>query len=117
MRKKKTDTPLKKSKTPPAQWPTEEEWKEIDKELARSLPSNVLPKNASLIDKTKADICTHFIHYLKKEEITQRELAKKLEISESRVSEIVHYHFQRYTIDKLMELLNIIKPKMRVKVA
>ncbi len=108
---------IRTSKTSPTGWPTEKEWKEVEKRLSRSKPSKVLPHNASPVDQTKQELCSHFVRYCLNEQISQRELAKILGVAESRVSEITHYHHERFTIDKLMQLLNIIKPKLKMKVA
>ena len=115
--KKLTKKPLRKSKTPPKDYPTESEWSDVEKGLSKSLPSKMLPANASPVDRTKQEICAHFIKYRIATNVTQRELAKRLDVTESRVSEILHFHFERFTIDKLLELLNKIKPDLRLKVA
>jgi|GEM_PF-419184 len=114
---KKAKLKVRYSKTPPPGWPTEEEWVEIEKELAKSLPTRVLSKNASPVQRTKQDICEHFVIFLKDTKMSQRELAAKLGVTESRVSEILHYHHDRFTIDKLLELLVKLKPEVRIKVA
>lgn len=115
--KKIAKKPLNKSKMPPKDYPTESEWVDIGRDLGKSLPSKMLPANASPVDRTKQEICAHFIKYRIATNITQRELAKRLDVTESRVSELLHYHFERFTIDKLLELLNKIKPDVRLKVA
>jgi hypothetical protein len=38
-------------------------------------------------------------------------------VNESRVSEIVHYHIHKLTLDRLVKYLEKIKPKAEVKVA
>ncbi len=105
------------SKEPPPGWPSEEQFAKIEKELEKAIASKILLSNANPIDRIKQTLCAHFIRYLQAENLSQRELAKILGVSESRVSEIVHYHHQRFTIDKLIELLSIIRPKLTIKVA
>lgn len=114
---KKTKRSLKVSKNPPPGWPTEEQWEKIDKKLRKELPTKTLPEKASPIERTKQDICKHFIRYFNDAKISQREMAKRLDVTESRVSEILHYHHERFTIDKLLELLIRIKPDLKIKVA
>lgn len=109
--------PNKVSNTPPPGWPTEGEWITIEKTLRKSKPSKILSPDASLVDQAKHELCEHFIRYCREKNLTQRELAAILGVSESRISEIVHYHHGRFTIDKLLELLNIIKPKLKIRVA
>ncbi len=114
MRKEK---PRKIGKTPPPGWPTENEWNVIEKKLNRSKPSKTLPANAGPVDRIKHELCSHFVRYCHEKKISQRELAVILSINESRISEIVHYHHGRFTIDKLLELLSVIKPKLKLNVA
>lgn len=113
----KKSKPTKISKTAPSGWPTETEWVEIEKKLSKSKPTKILPSYASPVDRAKHELCSHFVRYCQEKNVTQRELAETLGVSESRVSEIVHYHHGRFTIDKLLMLLNVIKPKLKFKVA
>ena len=113
---KKTRT-VKISKTPPPGWPTKSEWIEIEKTLEKSKAIQIISSQTSPVDRAKHELCAHFVRYCQEKKITQRELAKILCVSESRVSEIVHYRHGRFTIDKMLELLNIIKPKLKFKVA
>ena len=114
---KKPKKLVRVSKTPPPDWPSEDQWKEIEKKLGKELPSKVLPKNAGPVERTKQDLCSHFVLYFNSSKLTQRDLAKELGVTESRVSEILHYHHERFTIDKLLELLARIKPEVRLKIA
>ena len=104
------------SATPPPGWPSEEEFRRIEKELESELPTIIRGESATPVQKAKHEICRQFVRYVRHEGITQRELAKILGVTESRVSEILHYHFDHYTIDRLLELLIKIKPKASLKV-
>ena len=114
---KKPIKPFRVSKTAPKGWPTEAQWVEIEKKLAKSLPSKNLPENATPVEKTKYELCAHFVRYFKAAKITQKEMAKQLGVTESRVSEILHYYIERFTIDKLLILLHRIRPEIKIKVA
>lgn len=109
--------PTRVSKTPPPGWPSETEWKEIEKKLGKGLASKMLPEDAGPVETTKHEICSQFVRYFNGAKITQKEMAKLLDVTESRVSEILHYHHGRFTIDKLLELLTRIKPNVKLKVA
>ncbi|MDG0817625.1 XRE family transcriptional regulator [Bdellovibrio svalbardensis] len=115
--KKVSKKPSKISKAPPPGWPSEEVVKEFEKKTRKSLVTKLLPPNPGLVEYTKQTLCEHFIRYRRDENITQRELAKRLDVTENRVSEILHYHHQTFTIDRLIELLSRIKPDVRIKVA
>lgn len=114
---KKKIPPVRYSLTPPPGWPSEEEFRRIEKKLEKSLPTIIRGESATPVQKAKHAICSEFVKYANKTEITQREMAKILGVTESRVSEILHYHFDHYTIDRLLELLIKIKPKASLKVA
>ncbi len=109
--------PNKSSATPPKGWPSEEILKEAEKRMKGKLASKFLADEAGPVERAKYQLCAHFISYLRDEGITQRELAKRLEVTESRVSEILHYHHEQFTIDRLLELLNRIKPGVSLRVA
>ncbi|WP_413577267.1 XRE family transcriptional regulator [Bdellovibrio sp. HCB290] len=115
--KKATKRPYKISKTPPPGWPTEDQWKEIDKKLEKKPASKALPSDAGPVERTKHELCAQFIKYRRQEDINQRELAQRLGVTDSRVSEILHYHHGRFTIDKLLELLAKIRPEVKIRVA
>ncbi|MEK2690038.1 XRE family transcriptional regulator [Bdellovibrio sp. GT3] len=115
--KKVTKSPYKISKTPPPNWPSEDQWKEIDKKLDKKPASKTLPSNAGPVERTKHELCAQFIKYRRHEDISQRELAQRLGVTDSRVSEILNYNHDRFTIDKLLELLCRIRPEVKIKVA
>lgn len=98
-------------------WPSEKDWKEIEKKISKKPPSKMLSSNASPVERTKHELCAHFIKYRIHEDISQREFAQRLGVTDSRVSEILHYHHERFTIDKLLELLAKVYPEIKIKVA
>ncbi len=59
----------------------------------------------TVADKIKYDVCAEFIVYKRENNLNQRELAQKLEISEALVSKILRYQFTEFTIDRLLRYL------------
>ena len=114
---KKEKRTYKTSKTPPPGWPSEKEFKKIDRKIIKKTASKTLTAKSSAVDSTKHELCAQFIKYRAHEEISQRELALRLGVTDSRVSEILHYHYERFTIDKLLELLTKIYPQVKINVA
>ena len=108
--------PNKVSKTPPPGWPSEEEIRRAEKILEKAPASRMLPPNASMLEKAKYELCRQFVIFLREEGLTQRQLAKKLDTTEARISEIVHYHLDKVTTDRLVGYLGVIKPKATLKV-
>ncbi len=54
----------------------------------------------TVADRIKYDVCAEFIVYKRENNLNQRELAQKLEISEALVSKILRYQFAEFTIDR-----------------
>jgi predicted XRE-type DNA-binding protein len=77
----------------------------------------VLPENASSVDKVKYQLCKKFITYIQHENITQSELARRIDVDRSRVNWIVKYKIEHFTIDRLYELLNKLDPNIELKVS
>ena len=99
-------------------WPSKKDLKEALKNINDdSTYSRVLPYDATPSDKIKYEICEQFVIYINDKNITQTELAKKLGVDKSRVNWIVKYRIEHFTIDRLYELLNILHPKMVLKIS
>jgi len=97
--------------------PSPQQLKIIDKLSNGKLFSSVLPPNASLADRFKHDLCARFIVYKRENDLKQKELGDLLGIDEARVSEIVHYKIDKFTADKLMDLLEKLVPKIHFRVS
>ena len=97
----------------------DELWAELRKAAAaiKGKPSGMLPPNASSLDKTKYELCERLLGYMQEHDLTQRELAKKLGVVESRVSEVLHYRIQKVTLDRLVKYHQTLNPKFALKVA
>ena len=96
-------------------FPSDSTLKRIDKKLRSGAFSATLPPGASAQDKFKYDICKKILTFMKDHDLSQRELAKRLEIHESRVSEIVHYKITKVTVDRLMSHLERLKINVSYK--
>jgi predicted XRE-type DNA-binding protein len=98
-------------------FPSDEELKQIRKLMRKAKGSRPLPIGASIIDKAKHETCAQILSYMQKHELSQRELGEILGAPESRVSEIIRYHHKKYTLDRLISYLQILNPKIKIKVA
>lgn len=87
--KKPIKKPSKVSKSPPKGWPEIKTFKKLEKKLNGHLPIQLFSDDFDPVQRAKHHLCAHFIIYFQEEKITQRELAKRLEVTESRVSEIL----------------------------
>jgi predicted XRE-type DNA-binding protein len=100
-----------------SKFPNEQELKTIRRKMANVKGSQGLRPDASPLDRAKYDVCEQILIYMKKKKITQRELAKILETQETRVSEIIHYRIDKFTLDRLVGFLQMIRPMLTLKVA
>jgi predicted XRE-type DNA-binding protein len=98
-------------------FPSEKELKAIRSKLEKAEPSRTLPKNASMADRLKYELCEKFVVYLRKHKMTQAELARKLKVDPSRINEIVKYRIDLYTADKLLDLAERLDLDLDVRVA
>lgn len=98
-------------------WPKREDIAKILEKLDKNteLYSRVVPKNAPLVDQMKRDICAELIVYRREHNLTQRELAQKLEIGEALVSKLLRYHFDDFTLDRLIRYLETLEIKFEFK--
>lgn len=75
-----------------------------------------LQKNATYVDKLKYDLCKRIIIYVRTQRITQVELAGKLGIDPSRVSEITNYKIEKFTIDTLLTYNRSLDSNFEIKI-
>jgi predicted XRE-type DNA-binding protein len=97
-------------------WPSREELEQVNKRLSKSIASKPLPKDASNVDRVRYRLCEKFVIYKNSENISQRELASKIGINEALMSKILHYHFEEFTIDRLLRYLSEIYPDIDLKI-
>jgi len=94
-------------------WPSDEELKMIRKELLYPDGDDsdiVAPPNANEIDLFKIQIC-HFIDgYRIERQLKKKEVAKLLEIDESRMSEMMNGKVENYSIERLYGYLKKLNP-------
>ncbi len=98
-------------------FPSEKELARVRKKLAKAEPTRPLPKNASKADRLKYDLCKQFVRYLLKHEMTQKELSLELGIEPARLNEIVKYRIELFTVDRLLNYAELLKPSLKVTVA
>jgi predicted XRE-type DNA-binding protein len=100
-----------------AKFPSEKELKTIRKQMSKVKGSMGLSSDATPLERGKYEVCEQILAYMKKKKMSQRELAKALDAPETRVSEIVHYRIEKFTLDRLVIYLQMIKPMVTFHVA
>ena len=98
-------------------WPSKEELKRVLPILEKSEGSRGFDPNFSMVDKLKYELCKQFVSYKLDHDISQKELADKLEIDPALMSKILRYRFDEFTIDRLVRYLEILDIQVTLKVA
>lgn len=71
----------------------------------------------SALEKFRFDIQQKFVAYKMKMKLSQREMAKSLEIDEGKMSKILHNRINEFSTDRLISLYEIINPEVKLKVS
>lgn len=97
-------------------FPSEKELSRVRKKLSKAEPTRPLPKDASKSDKLKYELCRQFVKYLMKHEMTQKELAEEIGIQPARMNEIIKYRIDLFTVDRLLDYAERLKPNLKITV-
>lgn len=99
-------------------WPSQKRLNTIVKELSSSKVegSSVISKNAPPSDRIKSDLCRKILEYRRIHSLSQKELAKKLNLDEPEMSRVLHYKIDRYSIERLIDYVAILYPKVRFEI-
>lgn len=92
-------------------FPSDKELAKIRKKLEKSEGSLVLSSKATPLEKFRYEICRQFVIYQRDHNLKCKELAKIVGVDESIMSKILRYRNDRFTTDKLIQLLGKIYPK------
>ena len=75
------------------------------------------PANPTPLEKFRFDIQQMFVSYKMDHKISQREMADRLEIDESKVSKILHNRLEDFSTDRLINLYGKLNPKVQLRVS
>ncbi len=78
------------------------------------LGSSLLPEGASQIDRAKFKACEAIVKFRRKNDLKQKDLAQRLGIDESRMSEILHYKIEGFTLDRLVSYAQVLYPDLKL---
>ena len=96
-------------------FPSRKELDEVLKELESHEGSSQLPPNASASERMKYQICEAIIIYRNKNNLTQRQLAESLSVDEAKVSKVLRYKIEEFTIDRLIRYAECLGIKYEFK--
>jgi predicted XRE-type DNA-binding protein len=75
-----------------------------------------LPDDASEVERAKYKLCQLIAKYHREHELTQRQLAKKLDIDEARISEILRGKISSFTVDRLLGYAQKVFPHVKIEI-
>lgn len=88
-------------------FPSEEELKKVRKELSDpnySRINYVLEDNATPLEKSKYEICQNIVRYRRENNLSEKEIGKKLGIKPAKRLECLFFsHINEFTLDELVE--------------
>jgi hypothetical protein len=61
-----------------------------------------LPKNPTLLDKSKYDLCKKILVYKQKNHLSTEKMAKKIKLSVPETEDILYCHIDYFTFDRLL---------------
>lgn len=65
--------------------------------------SQALPKNASLLEQSKYNLCQKILIQQQKKKITPEKLAKQIQLSVPETEDILHCRINKFTLDRLVD--------------
>ena len=106
-------------KTPVKKFPSAATLNKVREELsdlAYTGGNIALPEGASEVERAKYKLCQLIAKYHREHELTQRDLAKKIEIDEARISEILRGKISSFTVDRLMVYAQKLYPHVKIEI-
>jgi predicted XRE-type DNA-binding protein len=98
-------------------FPSEKELARVRKLLATKEGTLLLHENATPLERFRWDICQLFVKYLRKNDLTQKDLAELLGIDAPKMSKILRHRIDEFSTDRLIELYAKINPELKLKVS
>ena len=75
-----------------------------------------LPANATEVERAKYHLCQLIARYQREHGLLQKEIAEKLGVDESRISDILRGKIESFTLDRLIGYAEKLHPGLRVKI-
>lgn len=75
-----------------------------------------LSSNASETDRAKYQVCQLIAKYLREHGLMQKELAEKLGVDESRISDLLRGKTESFTLDRLIGYAERLHPGLRIEI-
>ena len=76
-----------------------------------------LPANATEVDRAKYQLCQLIVKYQRERGLLQKEIAAKVGVDESRISDILRGRVESFTLDRLISYAEKLHPGLRVQIS
>lgn len=101
-----------------AKWPSKKEIERmINKIHKEDLWTMGRPENPTPLQQFRFDLQQKFALYILRSKITQKEMAERLGVDETKVSKILRNRLDEFSTDRLITLYEKINPKVKLKVS
>ena len=75
-----------------------------------------LPENATQVDRAKYQLCQFIARYQREHGLLQKDIARRIGVDESRISDILRGKIASFTLDRLIGYAEKLHPGLRVRV-
>ena len=75
-----------------------------------------LPENATQVDRAKYQLCQFIARYQREHGLLRKDIARKIGVDESRISDILRGKIDGFTLDRLIGYAEKLHPGLRVRV-
>ncbi len=85
-------------------------------DLKYSGGNRALPANATEVERAKYQLCQIIARHRREHGLLQREIAEKIGVDESRISDILRGKIESFTLDRLIGYAEKLHPGLRVEI-
>lgn len=76
-----------------------------------------LPSTATEVDRAKYALCQLIAKYQREHRLMQKEIAEKIGVDESRISDILRGKIKSFTLDRLISYAERLHPGLKVQIS
>lgn len=87
-----------------------------DPEYSGSDTSWALPKNATPVEKAKYELCEKILIYQQDNNLSDEEMANKIKLTTGETRDILYYHIDYFTLDRLINHATRLFKPLEIKV-
>ncbi len=97
-------------------WPSRKKLDAMIKKLDNTEGTVHLSEDATPLEHFRWELCQRLVAYMYKHGLKQKEMAKKLGVDEPQMSRILHHRIDKVSTDKLLRMVQILDPHIKLRV-